>query len=344
MREEVLSDWTDACVPAWTVLQALLGSGWLPGEVPKQHTVKSVRIWGVLTDAVASKSYLRCLLALQELLGDADATLAVGQLKCYYDCVLARRSVVGVSAGLKAVEYKALQQSEHGPDDAGELAASSGMLEDCDVGVPCVVPPRRLALQDQKRVRGPPAGADEPAAKRRAVKPKKEVRPEDDWVSLLGLPAPSVEESAEQLALPAPPAQDVSAGSSGGVSEGGALVVLEPPAEPPALGAAVASARAGEERWVENHLILNPGSGVLGRPGCYRLYHVNCKEHAKCRAQRSISARFGGETGLGEEEPFAFLGVWLRDRGKFSTAAAHKAYRKEIKSADVQAYAPTLGL
>ena len=291
---------------------------------------------------MASKSYLRCLLGLRELLGETDAALDVGQLKCYYDCVLDRRSVVGVSAGLKAAEYRALRQSEHGPEDEG--APVAGMLEDDDFGMPCVVPPRRLALQDKKHVRGPPAGSDEPAKKRRAVKPKKEVRPEDDWMSLLGSPAPSVGATAELLALPAPPEQEASAGSSEGVTVGDALVALEPPAAPPGVAASVAPVRLGEGRLVEDHLIHYSGHGVLGRPGAYRLCYVNCKYHDDCRAQRSISTSFGKKSGLGEDEPLCCLGVWLRDRRLYPTAELHKKYRDKIKIAHVRAYAPTLGL
>ena len=180
---EVLCDWKDASVPAWTVLQALVDGGWRPGQAPEEHTVTSVRAWGVLKDAVASKSYLRCLLGLQELVGEGEGALAVRQLVSYYDYVLERGTVVGVDADLPAAAYRALRQLVDGQGAAGAPVAMAGMLDD-DLP-PMLVPPARLALQDRKRKRGPPAEGSEPVKKRPAAKQPKTVRAEDDRVSLL---------------------------------------------------------------------------------------------------------------------------------------------------------------
>ena len=221
--------------------------------------------------------------------------------------------------------------------------ASSGLLEDFEVCEPIVVPPRRLGLQDQKRLREAHAGGDEPVAKRRAVKPKKEVRPEDDWISLLGLPAPPVEKSEETFALPAPPEQDASAGSSGGVAVGDAVVALEPPAGTPGDGASVPPLPSPPVVRVEDHIVQTDGHGGLDRPGSYRRVEVGCSFHEGCEAQRSFSEKLASESGLGDQEPYTFLGVWLRKGRDCETAGEHMEYRAKIKASDLRAYAAALG-
>ena len=45
-----------------------------------------------------------------------------------------------------------------------------------------------------------------------------------------------------------------------------------------------------------------------------------------------------------DNEPLAFLGVWLRKANDFTSARAHMESRKDIKPEQIQAYARELGL
>ena len=75
---------------------------------------------------------------------------------------------------------------------------------------------------------------------------------------MLGLPEPPVEEGTELPALPAPPEQNASAGSSGGDAVGHALVALESPAAPLGVSAPVPPAPLEEGPRVEDHKV-SPG-------------------------------------------------------------------------------------
>ena len=78
-----------------------------------------------------------------------------------------------------------------------------------------------------------------------------------------------------------------------------------------------------------------------------------CPHHGKgCSLSRTFNAKlFGEPSGLGEQEPFAYLGCWLSlgDRGRFPDAASHKNsgsgwdYNKGPGVEEVRAYARTMG-
>ena len=91
------------------------------------------------------------------------------------------------------------------------------------------------------------------------------------------------------------------------------------------------------------------------RPGSYRRMKVDkCPVHGPgCSKSRTFTAKFGAASGLGEEEPFAYLGAWLKmgeDRVRFPDAQAHKSSgwpqgkRQQGPSVEeVKAYAKDMG-
>ena len=89
------------------------------------------------------------------------------------------------------------------------------------------------------------------------------------------------------------------------------------------------------------------------RPGVYRRMKVEkCPIHGEgCSKSRVFSEKFARESGLGEDEPFAYLGAWLKlgeDRGRFPDAAAHKTgwllpNKKGPSVEEVKAYAQDMG-
>ena len=74
-------------------------------------------------------------------------------------------------------------------------------------------------------------------------------------------------------------------------------------------------------------------------PGRYERVMAQCLVHSKCEAQRAFSARFAERIGCGAEEPFCFLGVWLRRAAEFTTAGKHKEFRERISVEEERAYA-----
>ena len=76
-----------------------------------------------------------------------------------------------------------------------------------------------------------------------------------------------------------------------------------------------------------------------------------CPTHGKeCGKSRAFNANFGKATGLGDQEPFAYLGCWLKlgeDRGRFPDAESHKrsgwGNKKGPSVEEVQTYARSMG-
>ena len=133
-----------------------------------------------------------------------------------------------------------------------------------------------------------------------------------------GLPAPS---AAASSTGPPPPTS-----SSGPSSE----------ARPEQVSAASAA-----KRWLEGASVVEETHGVLGQPGSYRRLVVRCTHHATqgapCRKSRAFGVRSSGQLGLGDLEPYAFLGAWLREHASFKDSAAHKRFAPSGQQ--VQAYA-----
>ena len=47
---------------------------------------------------------------------------------------------------------------------------------------------------------------------------------------------------------------------------------------------------------------------------------------APCRKTRAFGVRSVGQLGLGDAEPYAFLGAWLREHASFKDSEAHKRF------------------
>ena len=77
--------------------------------------------------------------------------------------------------------------------------------------------------------------------------------------------------------------------------------------------------------------------GVLGQPGSYERVVGKCP---KCKVERQRSFSVNLENGLGELEPYAYVGVWLRRRRGFASPDEHKAYKPS--PAEVEEYAETV--
>ena len=160
----------------------------------------------------------------------------------------------------------------------------------------------------------------------------------DEWERLLLGVAPVVE-SAVAVAVEMTVGATTEAASSSGArsstdpapSAGGALV------EVPVVAAA--SSGPAELRLLEGCRVT-----IDLRPGRYERCLVTCPVHADCEAQRSCSKRFARASGLGAEEPFAFLGVWLRHAGRFETKKEHQEFKKKISWEEERAYAQEQGL
>ena len=95
-------------------------------------------------------------------------------------------------------------------------------------------------------------------------------------------------------------------------------------------------------RVLEASSVLQEEHGVPGTPGHYRRLLVVCDHHscgvlAQCKKTRSFGVRSMVRHGLGELEPYAFLGAWLERRGDVDSKAEHVAWTPS--AADVLSYA-----
>ena len=48
--------------------------------------------------------------------------------------------------------------------------------------------------------------------------------------------------------------------------------------------------------------------GVCGQPGSYRRLRARCPHHTECAKPRVFSEALGRKSGLGDDEPYAYLG------------------------------------
>ena len=79
----------------------------------------------------------------------------------------------------------------------------------------------------------------------------------------------------------------------------------------------------GVEVYHERH-------GVIGQPNACRRVVVTCPLHGDkeiaCKKTRAFGVREGAASGLGDLEPYAFLGAWLAAGDSCGDAAAHKRH------------------
>ena len=83
------SDWREAGTSTLRLLEDLAAAGWTRGPAPLHHTADSDKRFSV-RDPIARKAYLRCLVGLDQLVGEGKlASLQSDQPASYYACVLA---------------------------------------------------------------------------------------------------------------------------------------------------------------------------------------------------------------------------------------------------------------
>ena len=321
--------------PTICLLEALASTGWQRGQPPKKHTLLSPKEFKV-GDPIASKAYLRCLLCLEDLLANRKITeLRPGQPAMYYDCILDSEQPQAVPFGQTDDEYKSM--AAIGPD----IALGQQALQDADQSSDEIVLSRRPALGSRtvpKRQLGDGAAA--------RCKRQKRMKPAgDDWGALVLAPQVSAA-SADDAPPTQPQAMHVAmvpAEASASVASGSAE---ERPAEPLAsVACATASVDAVGQpvtrMIVHDAEVYEERHGVMGQPGSYRRCIVVCQHHGSrknpCRRTRAFGVRAATASGLGDVEPYAFLGCWLSQHGAFDSKAAHQKLVPTV--AQTQSYA-----
>ena len=333
------SDWQLDRTPTLCLLDELASQGWVRGKAPEEHTLVSSKTFAV-KDPIASKGYLRCLLGLERLVCDGKLpALRSDQPNLYYMCVLASEQPQLVLCGQSPAQYKrildvqpsadlfALGDSEQPPNPASP-AGSSDSVELCvpmDHGQP------KRAPSGRGRGRGRGVGG----SRTRSL--------EEDWGALVWAPPPdaqpSVAQAVGQSQSSAGPADGSGAASSSSVGQpiaASTLVAVEPGEQ---------RARSIQEvrckAMLEGVVLHEEAHGVIGQPGSYRRLVVRCPHHKSCRKTRSFGVRRVAQSGLGDIEPYAFLGCWLSAHSRLE-ASAHKHFAPTM--AEVVAYADEHGL
>ena len=318
-------------VPALLLLEDLVAKGWTRGQPPAEHTLASCKQFRV-KDPIAAKSYLRCLVALDKLLvSDSFVSLRSDQPMLYYACVLASDEPGQVPLNSDVASYKRMLASP----DAGEPDAGADTLALLHQGADNSA---ATSSSDEVVV----SSRTVVAAKRKPSHPgsaKAQQTQKEDWHALVGLaaqppvqlPEPTLDEQRGQLLQD----MDTSVASSSGVRSAAPLEV------------AVASSQRGSvsstsclRSYVEGVAVYEEAHGVAGQRGSYRRLAVVCEHHAckrgACRKRRNFGTRSGQQSGLGDLEPWAFLGVWLRAHARFEDADAHVKYSPS--ASEVMAY------
>ena len=344
----VKADWKDSSVPTWTVVNALADAGWVPGPAPDVHTLASAKQLGNMKDAVTTKSYLRCLLGLPELLKGDFTQLRSAQTNKYYDCVLRAVRPHTIPMGLSAKRYKAvlLAITNGQEEQLGQLESGIAAAAICDgIEIPLIMPKRKAANSG-------------PAAASKCKRAKKAVL--EDWNSLLcWRPADHAEQlnPIEDLETPGassggaslePPADHGQAAPSAGKQEASPMQIDEPEAQPVERAASPKqdqemswASSAGDRLSILGCPVANDCHGALGQPGSYRRYKVKCPLHKGCHTSRSFSEKLAKPSGLGDQEPLVFIAVWLKRAADFDKPA-HKAYKPT--PAETVAYAKEVGV
>ena len=312
------SDWRDAGTSALRLLEELAVAGWTRGPAPLHHTPDSDKQFSV-ADPIARKAYLRCLLSLQQLVGEGKlASLQSDQPASYYACVLASCQPHLVPVNRSAAEYKQLLVDGHDGMAAARLGREASQASSTSSSEDVVVVGERVGQRGHGRGRGRGRGEG------------RSERADQDWSTLI-FAGPALADSPTANASPARPvvADRPSAPSAAGSSK-------DPPPPTSTSGPSSearpeqASAASAAKCWLEGSAVAVETHGVLGQPGSYRRLVVRCMHHATkgapCRKTRAFGVRSVGQLGLGDAEPYAFLGAWLREHASFKDSEAHKRF------------------
>ena len=317
----------DADTPAVVLLERLAIAGWTRGKPPLEHTLATPKQF-LVKDPIRSKTYMQCLLRLPELVGEGRQldTLRSDQPRMYYSCVLANKEGHLVPLGQKARCYAALMAicdqapEQQGQDDMSVGSGKSGGSSDEFM----VVAPS----PDRRGQRGRGRGRGGQRAERSAAA-------EPDWCSLVLAtpPAPPAVERPEALE-DAPPGAASSSGevtappgaasSSGEVAAplgaASAFVAVPQPRE-----GVLRRTRNWEMQFLEGAAVSRDIHFSPGQPGHYDRLVVKCARHQVIKT-RSFDVKAAAKLGLGDAEPYAFLGAWLRQCELCPSAAAHKGF------------------
>ena len=343
-------DWKDPKVPAWSLVERLVEEGWRVGAQVKTHRVDSPKDMRLCSDAVSLKGYLRCLLGLASLQAAGLEVLDARGLVRYYQCVLASPTPRDVPQRASAVEYgkildtlrrggivvpcegsESADELDDGQVDGGGRSAVASSLVLCEPG-------RLLKVgRSRKRLGDAMSGVD-----------KRPRMQDGDWKTLLGLqeasePNDGREDGVEEASvvaerpvdvLPLQQAEDASAAARREVGASHAAEASE-------AGGGSAVAVQPMRLLVEGVELTYEPHGMDGRPGSYRRLIAQCPHHTDCGTSRVFSVRFGRLSGLGDNEPHAFLGAWLRGGRDLVDDGRHMGWKPKVK--EVQAYALSVG-
>ena len=311
---QVSADWTDSECPALVLLQALALAGWARGHPECPHTEKSPRVFEI-EDPMRDKAYLRCLLGLSQLISERGLpALHPGQTPRYYACVLCAARPADVPLGQSAAQYAALLRNT-------ALAITDTHIDG----------------HSEDEVARPDSSSEEVfmsghTAKKPARKKAKKAGRTVAWHELVWPGAPPHRAPIADAVQPVhghqepPPIADAV-----GVPEESQLVV------------APVAATDGQPLplYLEGVRVAGDGHGVFGQPGAYRNIRVRCPHHATCgRPGRAFGTKDGLLTRLGDNEPYAYLGCWIR-AGSAMDADAHRSWRPS--HAQTVAYAAEFG-
>ena len=122
----------------------------------------------------------------------------------------------------------------------------------------------------------------------------------------------------------------------GGSSSSTAAPAPVQPGQPGQPSAMVQLSRDRQHTTLEGVSVIFDKHGFRGQRGAYERLIAFCPK-CKVQVQRSFSAKFSKVSGLGDLEPYAFIGCWLSRCSSFSSKAEHKAWKPTVE--DVKAYA-----
>ena len=335
-----LPELADKETPAILLLERLAIAGWTRGQPPLEHTLATSKQFS-MKDPIKSKAYMQCLLRLPDLVGEGKQlnTLRSDQASMYYSCVLANKEGHQVPLGQKAKCYHKLMAlwdqtpALQDKDDMSVGSAKSGSSSD---ELMVVAPsPDRQGQRGRGSGRGGRRGGRSSAT-------------EPDWSALVLAPPPpplaiELPEAISGAALPmvahvpalAPPGGAASSGEvirPGGASSA-AQVLVEQPRE--GVGR---QTRNWEMHFLEGAPVTREIHLLPGQRGHYDRLLVKCARHQIVKT-RAFDVKAAAKLGLGDAEPYAFLGVWLRHCERCSSAAAHKRFVPS--SEQVEAYVAT---
>ena len=349
------ADWKDSSAPTLLLLEQLASRGWTRGSPPEAHTVDSPKLFNV-ADPLAAKAYVRCLVGLPELLAiDLDfAALPSAEVVGYYQCVLLSDKPSQVAIGESSAQYRAALKALTG--GCGE--ESHAAIVDADVALPIVDADAdadvELCVRSSLSVQSPvkrTAGSSCALAKGEPKRKLARREGQSDWQAIVFAEAP-----APVAILPGPSASsndafgsaESAAAEQSQIVASGASGSMQASSAPLAAGQLRFASRGEFDRdrcFVEGIQVAQEAHGIVDMPGSYRRCIVRCPYHAgskQCGKKRNFGVRASVSSGLGDAEPYAFLGAWLRAHAAFGTAEAHCRYTPS--AGEVSAYAREVGI